>query len=191
MADYYGTVYGDYIDAYPAVSDDYIFADAGDDTAFGWEGNDYIDGWTGNDSLYGEDGADKLLGYYGSDYLYGGNGHDSLYGEGQTDLLYGGEGNDWINGGGYSYNSFEYDTLSGGTGADTFVLGDNWGGAYYQGAGYATVIDFNWQEGDKFLVYGNFSDYSVENNKIYYKNDLIASVIGTTDVIASLDFIYA
>jgi Ca2+-binding RTX toxin-like protein len=194
MADYYGTIYGDYIDAYPAVSDDYIFADAGDDTALGWKGNDYIDGWTGNDSLYGEGGADTLLGYDGYDYLSGGTGNDSLYGERDSDQLYGGAGDDYINGGGYSYDSYEYDTLSGGAGADTFVLGD-WYSAYYQGSGYATVTDFNWAEGDKFQVHGSLSDYSVSaygnSIDIYYKNDLIAYVSNTSDVIPSADFILA
>jgi Ca2+-binding RTX toxin-like protein len=182
MADYYGTIYNDIIDPLN-ISDDYIFADAGNDIAYGWDGNDTIDGWTGNDTLYGEAGNDYLLGYDGNDTLSGGTGTDTLNGE---------WGNDILNGGGYSYDSFEYDTLTGGAGADTFVLGDYFG-AQYEGSGYATITDFNWAEGDKIQVYGNVEDYSLSaygsGVDIFYQGDLLAYVENTTDVIPSLDFI--
>jgi hypothetical protein len=55
---------------------------------------------------------------------------------------------------------------------------------YYLGSGYATITDFNREEGDKFQAYGNSSDYSLSydtssadtRTRIYYKNDLIAIV---------------
>jgi Ca2+-binding RTX toxin-like protein len=181
MGTYYGTTASETIDPLD-VSDDYIFGDAGNDLIYGWDGNDNIDGWTDNDTLYGESGNDTLLGFDGHDSLIGGSGSDSLLGE---------AGNDTLNG--YGFSTYEYDTLSGGTGADTFVLGDSWG-AFYEGSGYATITDFDWSEGDKFQVYGSSNDYSLSNDgsgvDIYYQGDLIAFVENTTDVLLSADFIY-
>jgi Ca2+-binding RTX toxin-like protein len=182
MGTYYGTKASEKIDPLDP-SDDYIFGDAGNDTIYGWYGNDEIDGWTGNDKLYGESGNDTLWGYNGNDSLFGGSGSDSLLGE---------AGKDYLNG--YGFGTSEYDTLSGGSGADTFVLGDSWG-AFYEGNGYATITDFDWYEGDKFVVYGSSSDYSLSNFgsgvDIYYKGDLIAYVENTTDVVIADDFIFA
>ncbi|MEH1911183.1 MAG: hypothetical protein V7L05_05820 [Nostoc sp.] len=69
----------------------------------------------------------------GNDILYGGSnptysGNDSLYGGSGDDLLYGGAGNDRLDG--YSTSGTEYDTLVGGDGSDTFVLGGSWGVSY-------------------------------------------------------------
>ncbi|MBW4545632.1 MAG: hypothetical protein KME25_14460 [Symplocastrum torsivum CPER-KK1] len=71
------------------------------------------------------DRNDFILGYYGNDLLKGSYDDDALFGEEGSDWLVGSDGNDYINGGGSSYNSNEYDMLIGGTGADTFVLGNN------------------------------------------------------------------
>lgn len=181
MGTYYGTTASETINPLD-ISDDYIFADAGNDIVSGWAGNDYIDGWTGNDTLYGKYGNDALLGYDGDDSLIGGRGSDLLVGEAGNDTLKG-----------YGFSTYEYDILSGGTGADTFVLG-NYLGAFYEGAGYATITDFDWSEGDKIRVYGSSNDYSLSNFgngvDIYYQGDLIAFVENTTDVLLSADFIY-
>lgn len=290
MGSYYGTSASEIIDPLD-TSDDYIFADGGNDLAYGWDGNDSIDGWTGNDTLYGESGNDTLLGWYGNDYLYGGVDNDVLYGEADNDTLYGGTGDDILDGGtgsdmmyggagndiyyvdaseefyldviyenanqgidtvfssanfsgldanvenitlvgsaygangnsldntmtgnssdnflwgntgsdslsggegndllnGYGYGSSdEYDTLTGGGGADTFEIGSS-GDAYYYAEGlygadgYALITDFNWSEGDKFEAHGSISDYSLGtlnwfgsealDTGIYYQGDLIA-----------------
>ncbi len=166
---------------------------------FGGAGNDYLDGWFGDDYLNGEAGHDNLLGYYGNDNLYGGAGNDNLYGEADNDTLNGEADNDTLNGGGYGYNSGEYDILTGGSGADTFVLGDAWGSFYldssYKGWGsYATITDFDWTEGDKIQVFGSASDYTLtpfgNGTDINYQGDLIGYVENVTypDIILPIDF---
>ena len=53
MANIYGTIFNDVIDALPlGNSNDYIFANNGNDLVYGWSGNDTIDGWNGNDTLF-------------------------------------------------------------------------------------------------------------------------------------------
>lgn len=212
-----GDLFDNYIDGWSG--DDNIYGEGGNDTLLGYTGNDYIDGWTGDDSIYGESGNDTLLGYTGYDFLSGGSGDDSLFGESGHDTLLGGSGSDTLVGGsgsdyidGYGGYAYEYDVLtgegsgsapgvnsSGYDGADTFVLGDVFG-AYYQGAGYATITDFFWAEGDTIQVHGSASDYSLgfqdwsgssaTDTLIYYQNDLIGVVQDTTNVFTSADFTY-
>jgi Ca2+-binding RTX toxin-like protein len=199
----YGTIYDDnttvgpdgnfHIALFGTEENDYIFGDEGDDALYGFKGNDFLDGWAGNDVVVGYEGRDTLLGGDGDDTL-----GDWYHGEPGTDSLNGGAGNDVL----YGYGGgVEYDTLTGGGGADKFVLGQETnssvnGYAYYLGSGYATITDFNWAEGDKFQVYGNESDYSLKydtssadtRTRIFYKDDLIAIVQDTTNVILSADF---
>lgn len=94
--------------------------------------------------------------------------------------------------------------LTGGDDADTFSLGYNWTSGRvsvnYMGAGYATITDFDWWEGDKIRVGGSIGDYTLNKSlnfggdsaldtAIYKGGDLIAVVQDTTSVIAALDFI--
>lgn len=69
-----------------------------------------------------------------------------------------------------SDGSNEFDTLVGTTGRDTFVLGVDMispSGTlaetkiFYQGAGFATIQNFNSNDGDRLEVIGNASDYSL------------------------------
>ncbi len=159
----------------------------GTDAVIGRAGNDTLDGWYGSDLVKGNAGNDNLWGYYGDDILVGGSGSDKLYGEAGDDLLIGIE-NDISSGG-----TGEYDTLSGGAGADTFVLGDAISN-FYLGSGFATITDFDWKQGDKFQVYGSASDYTLtpfgNGVDINYKGDLIGYVENTDDVILSWDFLF-
>ena len=147
-----------------------------------------------------------------------GAGNDNVIGSATENRIETGAGNDTVSGGadndslnGYGRTIGEYDVLSGdysfsqpgvqdtSDGADTFILGDAFG-AYYLGLGYATITDFYWYEGDKFQVHGSVGDYSLgfqnwsgdslNDTLIYYQSDLIAVVEDTTNVIASLDFIF-
>jgi Ca2+-binding RTX toxin-like protein len=126
----------------------------------------------------------------------GGSGNDTLFGGTGSDRLYGDDGNDRIIGGGFTFNSNEYDTLQGGQGSDTFVLG-NVTRSYYLGNGYATITDFNGQF-DWLEVHGSASNYSFGRGNwggsslldtgIYYNNNLIAVLQDTSNVSISRDF---
>ncbi|WP_424094541.1 calcium-binding protein [Moorena producens] len=179
-------------------SNNYLWGSSGNDVLYGNDGNDTLAGDIGNDTLSGGSGNDYLYGYSDNDYLYGNSGNDYLDGYSGNDSLYGGQGNDTLTGGsgndslqGYQGISYgELDLLTGGTGGDTFVLGKN-GYATEIGYigdgdwGYATITDFDWQEGDKVQLGGIISDYQVYktidvsgtsalDTRLYYKGDLIA-----------------
>jgi Ca2+-binding RTX toxin-like protein len=132
--------------------------------------------------LYGGDGRDELNGDAGNDVLYGGD---------DIDELNGGAGNDYLNGYGVG-TGFKFDTLEGGTGADTFVLGEDF--AYYleDGDQLAFILDFSRSEGDKLQVFGSISDYSLEEYSsgvsVNYQGELIALVENVTDLNFQLDF---
>lgn len=76
--------------------------------------------------------------------MNGGKGNDSLGGEEGIDVLVGGDGDDYLHGG-YAENYFENDTLTGGTGADTFAF-------YSPFDGIDTITDFKFEQGDKIEV---------------------------------------
>lgn len=113
------------------------------------QGDDIINGTSGNDTLTGLGGNDKL---------YGQNGNDTLYGEGGNDYLNGGAGNDYLDGYSSNPNSPDLDTLEGGAGADTFVLGNSRQGMFYLGNGQATIVDYNFRD-DYIQLRGNRNQY--------------------------------
>jgi Ca2+-binding RTX toxin-like protein len=143
--------------------------------AFAYGGNDTIWGNTNNDTIYGDAGNDALYGWSGSDYLSGGSGNDTLQGSSS-----------------YAYNSYEYDTLNGGSGYDRFILGTS-AGNFYQGSGYATIEDYNGQY-DYIQLKGSASSYylsktsfgvgsSAHDTGIYQNNgDLIGIVQDNTSI---------
>ncbi|NJR65634.1 MAG: hypothetical protein HC772_10425 [Leptolyngbyaceae cyanobacterium CRU_2_3] len=93
---------------------------------------------------------DDLTGTTGNDILWGGLGNDRLTGAGTDDAGMG-----------------EIDTLCGGSGKDTFVLGDS-SKCFYDDAqtntlglqDYATILDFNKTQ-DTIQLHGSSSDYAV------------------------------
>ncbi|HEY9768464.1 MAG TPA: hypothetical protein V6C71_08115 [Coleofasciculaceae cyanobacterium] len=175
-----GTIYDDNLTG--TDTDNYIFGDGGNDTLLASNRNSLLDGWSGNDSLIGGSGSDILLGYTGNDSLMGGAGIDAVAGEAGNDLL-----------NGYGQTNFEYDYLSGGVGADTFILGDV-SSVFYEQVGFATITDFESTEEDKLQVFGTSSDYSLSEfdggTDIYYQDDLIGYVANTTNVSLQNDFIF-
>ena len=177
----YGTLNND--DLSGNSTDEYVFGDAGDDTlSLDDDSNAILDGWSGNDTLLGNSDNNFLLGYTGNDSLFGGGGIDILVGEMGDDIL-----------NGYGGTAYEYDYLSGGAGADIFVLGDT-SNAFYQEAGYATIIDFESVEADKLQVFGTVDDYSLSEYDggmdIYYQDSLIGYVANTTDITLENDFTF-
>lgn len=110
----------------------------GDDRARGGAGDDTIRMGPGDDRGHGGDGDDRLRGQLGDDRLEGEAGSDRLFGGRGNDILAGGPGDDMLDGGRASRAG---DRLTGGGGADVFVLSDT-----------ATVVDFDPAEGDMLDV---------------------------------------
>ena len=160
---------------------------------------DVLLGNRGEDTLYGGGGGDYLYGETENDLLSGQGGNDVLYGESGNDTLLGGSGNDILNGSNYGPKGRgEYDHLSSGSGADKFVIGDS-SQVHYLGNGYATINDFNANEGDKIIAGGDFSDYTLTpsvynrgtsdiDTVVKYKGDIVAIVVDTSNLSRIFDF---
>ena len=122
---------------------------------------DFLSGFGGNDRLFGFNNDDTLLGGTGFDSLDGGQGNDSLQGsDGSTRF------------------SFEEDTLIGGGGEDTFVLGLPGKVLYARSIGgdFAVIQDFE-PGRDRLQLAGKRSDYFLSENsnlfdaKLFYDAD--------------------
>jgi Ca2+-binding RTX toxin-like protein len=96
--------------------------------AIGTSSNDTIVGNSDRNQIDGNDGNDSMTGGSGDDLMHGGNGNDIING---TDRMARGVG--------------EVDSLTGGGGANTFILGDKQG-AFYLGNGrndYAVINGYD------------------------------------------------
>ena len=142
--------------------------------------NNLITGNSSNNNLSGLTGADTLNGLDGNDLLYGGSGNDVLNGGAGDDSL-DGYGNDFST---VATDESQIDILVGGSGKDTFVLG-NFKNSYYveSGDGYAIIQD--WESGIdklqtstvagatytiKHVAVSNIGD-SRADTEIYYSNN--------------------
>ena len=210
---------------YGSSGNDYLYGESGNDRLYGGNDNDRLYGGSGNnyllgnhgddrlyggsddDRLYGGNDDDRLYGSSGEDYLYGDSGNDRLYGGNHDDKLYGGSGDDQLSGGygndilnGYQRGSSQIDTLTGGGGDDTFVLGGSWGVSYLR-EGYAVLKDWNHTR-DSIEVAGSARDYSFGLGHwggssaldigLFYQNNAIAVIHDSTSFninIEELDFV--
>jgi len=134
----------------------------------------------------GGSGNDTLTGQNTNDTLIGNAGNDTLYGEGGNDYLNGGAGNDYLDGYSSRPNSPDLDTLEGGAGADTFVLGNSRQGMFYLGTGQATIVDYNFRD-DYIQLRGNSSQYRLSrqgNDTLVQTSggDTLAVVKNVTDL---------
>jgi Ca2+-binding RTX toxin-like protein len=133
---------------------DSMFGHKGEDLLSGGGGNDLLSGLEGHDTIKGGNGDDfvnppgeSYSGETDGDWIDGGNGDDVLYGTKFDDRIIGGEGDDTINtwhygSSGPDLNSYDFDTVSGGGGADTFsILPFAYNNSIYY-AGRTDILDF-------------------------------------------------
>lgn len=141
------------------AGNDQLFAGAGPGVLMGGAGDDTLTGGEHDDSLFGGSGDDVLIGGWGDDLLVAGSGNNQLWGgagndtlvgvaldpdgrdTGGINFLNGGDGDDLIVLG-------VGDVASGGSGSDTFVLGD-----WLLGGSQATITDFHPGEDRLILAY--------------------------------------
>ncbi len=154
-SNYYGWI-DDYFDGddgndtlYGYSGDDSLEGGRGDDLIHGGSGNDVLNGYFGNDRVWGNSNDDLLSGFSGRDTLSGGRGRDTLNGGRDNDILQGGADNDTLNGGDgddllNGGASESVDVLTGGVGADIFVLDSLYG--------FSNITDFQWEDGDKIHI---------------------------------------
>lgn len=133
------------------AGDDTIVVGNGNNALLGGDGNDFIGAGSGNDVISGGNGNDQILAGdgdnlvdagSGDDYIGTGEGNDIISGGSGNDIIQAGDGDDVISGGdgvdlisgdgstagdetvdGNVYYTTSDDTLLGGEGNDTFVIG--------------------------------------------------------------------
>jgi Ca2+-binding RTX toxin-like protein len=129
----------------------------GTDTILNFEN---VNGAAGDNNLTGSAGDNVINGNAGVDKLNGMGGNDTLSGGYSADTLNGGDGNDILSGGAgfVSYNkvlSGSGDVLTGGNGADTFVMDLQTNRVRMViNAGTDTITDFKSSEGDHINARG-------------------------------------
>ena len=167
--------------------DDVIQGNAFANDLSGERGDDFLQGGKGRDTLTGGMGSDRLFGGNGKDTLWGNRGSDSLVGGNGDDVLQGGQGQDIINGTGSKFGASDFDQLFGGSNADIFILGTA-EEKFYQGDGFATILDFE-SGTDKIQLNGSVEEYTFVSNKIILLGgDLIATTSAVFDIQADLIF---
>jgi hypothetical protein len=139
------------------------------------ENKTVINGTDGSDSLTGGTGDENIFGFDGSDTIDGGAGDDCITGSRGNPM-------DGMN---------EEDFLTGGEGADTFVVGEM-GRFFYDKNGRAdcaVIEDFSVDDMDQIQLAGSAIDYTIEfgtnafgNNfvEISHNGDLVALVRNLT-----------
>lgn len=178
---------------------DRIVALAGNDTISGDEGNDLISGGDGNDSISGGLGVDRIFGNKGDDdissgdgidVIFAGDGNDRISGEAGRDRIFGGTNSDYLDGGNgndkligvnttLGFGAFEIDTLLGGAGRDTFVLGDT-ANIYYDDGNSSTTGEFDYA---LILDFDSSNDFiQLKGTPDLYRLDFFISGSGTQDV---------
>ena len=117
---------------------------------------------------------------------------NTIYGTTRDDVIVGTQGNDLIYGtNGRSNGRGDMDTLTGGQGADTFVLGEK-DKVYFNdrrkntiGAGdYAMITDFNLEEGDQIQLGGEPKDYRLGSVKNFDGQAIFLKTQGQDELIA-------
>jgi subtilisin family serine protease len=144
----------------------------------------------------------------GPSIFYGTNGSDTVAGTSGADTIFG------VLQSGGDLGRSEVDVLTGGGGADTFVLGDARGRFYDDGrsvnagtSDYARITDFNSAEGDKLQLAGSAGDYlqhvttiggvtglgiyfDTNNNNVWGTRDELIAFLPGKSSLAAGDFVY-
>jgi Ca2+-binding RTX toxin-like protein len=149
------------------------FGNALSNTILGNAGRNFLSGSGGNDSFNGLGGNDTISGGSGNDTIGGGLGDDSLFGDSDNDVLIGSNST--------SSEIDELDTLTGGTGADAFVLGNPLSDFYLGGFSFATITDFNFLENDKIRVHGVTSSYTLDKANDFLGGPGLDTIISNAD----------
>jgi Ca2+-binding RTX toxin-like protein len=156
----------------------------GNDALNGGSGNDALSGGSGNDTLSGGSGNDTLSGGLGNDFLDGGLGNDVLTGDAGNDTIHGGAGDDTLNGTNAHARGFrEIDSLEGGDGFDTFIIGDA-AGSYYATQGNSDSVTIHDNFTQDFSIQLGSGNYSFRGDQLFSvvgrKLDLVATFVQTT-----------
>lgn len=153
----------------------------GDDVLIGGAGDDRLEGCDGDDVLIAGGGSNTLLGGAGNDLLVGAQFDDSFADISGPNFLNGGTGDDMLVAG-------QGDFLNGGSGADTFALGD-----WLRGGAAVSVMDYQSGEDQILLHYDptrlpdpdveiRFQDDAPETAQIWLNGQIIAQVMQAPDL---------
>jgi hypothetical protein len=162
------------------AGDDYMSGGADNDSLFGGDGIDFLFGGTGDDTFNADAGDDIVSGEEGNDLLFGGAGNDQLSGDSGNDQFIGGVGNDTVSGddgddtligvdsavAAFGFGKGEIDRMTGGSGSDRFLLGQQGQKFYDDGissgegrSDYGVIEDFAADGTDKIQLSGNPDNY--------------------------------
>jgi Ca2+-binding RTX toxin-like protein len=156
----FGGYYERYTCSYSNENFDQIrFSDIEQFQITGTNGSDHIVTRDGNDTINGGGGNDTIEGGLGNDVISGGDGNDAIAAGGGSDVIIG------VKTGSTEPGKNEVDTLTGGEGRDTFILGDATSIFYDDGnttnagtSDYAIIADFNPTD-DIIQIRRSSSDY--------------------------------
>ena len=135
---------------------------------------------------------DQITGNQYSNIIYGLNGNDEIFARGGNDFVYGGFGNDTIYGSFFGDTSNSIDTLNGGRGIDSFILGNNLGSFYSNSLlnDFANITDFDFVE-DKLKLNKSFtyltsitSSQNINGLGIFKDNNSSGNLDSNDDLIA-------
>ena len=165
------------------IGNDTLHGADGNDSLFGGGGNalpvstpdgerDFLDGGNGNDFVQGNAGNDTVYGAAGDDTVRGGKDNDMVFGGSGSDEVFGDLGDDTVSGVWPDSPTpgvgTDIDTLTGGGGADVFVLGTE-SQVYYDSSiaadngerDYALITDFE-AGSDRVQLNGTAADYLLQ-----------------------------
>ena len=168
-------------------NDEIISALDGNDTVQAKGGDDLVYGGLGNDQLDGGPGSDQIVGGSGNDVLIGSKGSDILSGDAGKDILIG------VSTKAKNPGRKEIDVFEGGSGADTFVLGDESKVFYVDKSSsssgesdYASILDFSLGQGDMIQLSGSASEYSL--SALSNGTGIYSTTVGQPELIGIVAF---